>query len=348
MTGIEKKSVRNLEKLSPLTGDGPSPILSIVIPAYNVAPYIAEAVNSALDQTLRDIEVIVVDDGSTDATPKILDEIRRARGDARLRIIRQPNGGLSAARNTGIRNARGAFIGFLDSDDIWAPEKAELQIDLMRADETIGISFSFSEYLTEDGRRTGSILFAERMQPSLHDMIRRNHVGNGSTPIVRRECFEIAGLFREELRSCEDYEMWCRILWMTPYRAECVPKPLTYYRLRESSLSFNSAKFVENADHAIDCLRSAMINLPPRLLRAAHAEHYRIAAWKAVSSGRHIEALGLLMRAVSLRPLLLFTDWRAMGTAVSIVLPESVRNWLSRKAKERQRARAVQRTIMPG
>ena len=168
MTGIRTQSVSAPQALSPLTSDGASPILSIVIPAYNVAPYIEAAVNSALDQTLRDIEVIVVDDGSTDATPKILDKIQRARGDARLRIIRQPNGGLSAARNTGIRNARGAFIGFLDSDDIWAPQKAELQVGLMQADETIGISFSYSEYLTEDGRRTGSILFAERMQPSLH------------------------------------------------------------------------------------------------------------------------------------------------------------------------------------
>jgi glycosyltransferase involved in cell wall biosynthesis len=346
MTDIAIKSVRELEKLSPLTHGAAAPLLSIVIPAYNVAPYIAEAVYSALDQTLRDIEVIVVDDGSTDDTPEVLQDIQRLCDDPRLRIIRQDNGGLSAARNTGIRNAHGAFIGFLDSDDIWAPEKAELQIALMQADETIGVSFSYSEYLTEDGRRTGSILFAGKMEPSLHDMIRRNHVGNGSTPIVRRECFEIAGLFREELRSCEDYEMWCRVLWMTPYRAACLPQPLTYYRLRESSLSFNSAKFVENADHAIACLRDAMPNLPESVINTGNAEHYRIAAWKAVSSGRHMDALRLLARAVSLRPMLLFTDWRAMGTAVSIVLPESARNWLAGKAKERQRARALPQAIV--
>jgi hypothetical protein len=346
MTGTGIKSIRDLEKLSSLQSDASAPLLSVVIPAFNVAPYISEAVCSALDQTLRNIEVIVVDDGSTDATSKILDQIRSARDDSRLRIIKQDNGGLSAARNTGIRNARGSFIGFLDADDIWAPEKAELQIGLMRADDTIGISFSYSEYLTEDGDRTGSILFADQMEPSLHDMIRRNHVGNGSTPIVRRECFVIAGLFREELRSCEDYEMWCRILWMTPYRALCLPKPLTLYRLRENSLSFNSMKFVESADHAIDCLRGAMINLPQRVIQIGHAEHYRIAAWKAVSSGWHMDALRLLTRAVSLRPLLLFADWRARGTAISIVLPESARTWLATKAKERQRSRALHQSIV--
>jgi hypothetical protein len=135
--------------------------------------------------------------------------------------------------------------------------------------------------------------------------------------------------------------MWCRILWITPYSAECLPKPLTLYRLRESSLSFNSAKFVENADRAIACLRDAMPNLPQSVIDTGHAEHYRIAAWKAVSSGRHMDAFRLLTKAFSLRPMLLFTDWRAMGTAVSIILPESVRSWLAAKAKARQNSRAL-------
>jgi hypothetical protein len=169
-------------------------------------------------------------------------------------------------------------------------------------------------------------------------MIRRNHVGNGSTPIVRRECFEIAGLFRPELRSCEDYEMWCRVLDLTPYRAQLLPKPLTYYRLRESSLSFNSAKFVENADLAIACITSTMPNVPAHVIRAGHAEHYRIAAWKALSTGRRKDAFHLLRRAVALHPMLIVTDWRAVGTAVGILLPESARTWLASRAKDMQRS----------
>jgi glycosyltransferase involved in cell wall biosynthesis len=346
MSDSRTKSIRDFATLPVARGDAAPPLLSIVIPAYNVAPYVSQAVYSALEQSLRDIEVIVVDDGSTDGTSQILDEISRACDDPRLRIVRQANGGLSAARNTGIRNARAGYIGFLDADDIWAPEKAELQVLLMQSDPTIGISFSYSEYLTEDGRHTDSILFAEKMEPSLHDMIRRNHAGNGSTPIVRRECFEIAGLFREELKSCEDYEMWCRILWITPYRAACLAKPLTFYRLRESSLSFNSLKFVENADRAIACLRDAMPNLPERVINSGHAEHYRIAAWKAVSSGRHMDALRLLAKGLSLKPMLLFTDWRAIGTAISIVLPESARSWMAAKGKARQRAGALHHRAM--
>jgi hypothetical protein len=156
----------------------------------------------------------------------------------------------------------------------------------MSKDETIGISFSFSEYLTEDGRRTGRILLARKARPSLHDMIRRNDVGNGSSAIVRRECFEMAGLFRTELRSCEDYEMWCRILWLSTFRAALTPEPLTLYRLRESSLLFNSVTFVENADRAIAYLRKQMPSVPEKVIRAGHAEHYRIAAWRAVAVAR--------------------------------------------------------------
>lgn len=338
---IEPTNWTALQKEHPPEGhDGErrAPVLSIVIPAFNVAPFIEDAVASALGQSFGDLEVIVIDDGSTDATPDKLRALAIRRADPRLRIVRQDNAGLSAARNAGLARARGEFIGFLDGDDIWLPQKAARQIAAMRADPSIGLSFSHSEYLTESGARTGAILLAGEASPSLHDLIRRNHLGNGSTVIARRACFEEAGVFRAELRSCEDYEMWCRILWMTRYRAALTPEPLTLYRLRESSLSFNSQKFVENADRAMACLRAAMPNLPQRVLRAGHAEHYRIAAWKAVSSGRHLEALSLMARALALRPLLLATDWRALGTAVAIVSPPRLRDWLAASAKSLQKS----------
>lgn len=311
-----------------LLRDGPAPLLSIVIPAYNVAPYLGAAIDSALDQSFTDLEVIVVDDGSTDATPALLEDLFRARNDPRLRIVRQDNSGLSAARNTGIRVARGALVGFLDGDDIWLPEKAAAHIRAMQRDSSIGISFSDSEYLTEEGRRTGLRLCPGKARPSLHAMIRRNHVGNGSTPIVRRACFDVAGLFQEQLRSCEDYQMWCRILWMTSYRAELVNEPLTLYRLRATSLTFDFEKFLRNADRAMALLRAAMPNVPKRVFRAGHAEHYRIAAWKAVSTGQTNTGLRLLARALRMRPSLVVSDWRAVGTAFASVMPAARRQYL--------------------
>lgn len=308
-------------------------ILSIVIPAYNVAPYIEAAIDSALAQTLRNIEVIVVDDGSTDTTPDVIEHSIDKHRDPRLKVLRRKNGGLAAARNTGMLLATGKYIGFLDGDDVWLPEKSHLQISVMEADPTIGISFSHSTYMLDDGTVTENILYADKLVPSFHDMIRRNHVGNGSTPIVRAECFRQAGRFNEALKSCEDYEMWCRILWLTEFRAVGVDRPLTLYRLRNSSLSFNFEKFLANADLAMAALRSQMKNVPEKVFRAAHAEHYRIAAWKAGSTQQDAVARALLWKALAIWPWLLFSDWRVAAVAAALLVPKGIRADLVGKAK---------------
>ncbi|QRM53582.1 glycosyltransferase [Sinorhizobium sp. BG8] len=299
------------------------PRLSIVIPAYNVAEYIVPAVVSALDQSFSDLEVIVVDDGSTDDTPALLAKLSEERQDERLRIVRQPNGGLSAARNTGIREARGEYIGFLDGDDLWRPDKAERHVAAMDCDPGIGLTYSASEFIEEDGQLTHRILRPDTLNPSLHEMILRNHVGNGSTPVVRRDCFEVAGFFREDLRSCEDYEMWCRILWLTDAVAIGLPLPLTFYRLRKSSLSFDVDRFVAQADLALEIIQSSMREVPRRLIVRARSEHYRIAARKAVIAGKTDKARSLLAHAFRLRPLMFLTDLRAIAAFVSLAVPEA-------------------------
>ena len=295
------------------------PLLSVVIPAYNVAPYVEAAVRSALDQTLGDLEVIVVDDGSTDGTTELLERLDRELRDPRLRIVGRPNGGLAAARNTGIEAARGRFVGFLDGDDLWRPEKAARHLEPMLDDPSIGITFSDSEYLTEDGRPTGRLLTSGSLRPSLWQMIRRNLVGNGSAPVVRRECFARAGLFDETLRSCEDYEMWVRILHATRCRIARIPAPLTLYRVRETSLSASFERFLENGDRAMASLRARMPLVPERVFREGHALHYRIASRKAVSFGHRRLAAGYLRRALALCPWLFLVDPRAAATALLLL-----------------------------
>lgn len=310
------------------------PVLSIVIPAYNVAPYIRVCVESALAQTFRDLEVIVVDDGSTDDTPKILQALQNECRDSRLRIIRQANAGLSGARNSGIRAARGRYIGFLDGDDIWVDSKAERHVAVLDSDSSIGITFSNSEYIAEDGARTHTFLLSGSASPRLHDMIRRNHVGNGSTPVVRHVCFDLAGLFREDLRSCEDYEMWCRILLKAPCQAILIPDPLTFYRVRTNSLSFGFTKFIENSERAVGHLQAGMPNVPAWLFRSARAEHHRIAAWKAISANQRSVGLRLLRQAIRLWPYIL-ADWRATATLLAGILPPGLRANLVLAAKNR-------------
>ncbi|HVJ42154.1 MAG TPA: glycosyltransferase family A protein [Dongiaceae bacterium] len=309
------------------------PILSIIIPAYNVSAYIEEAIDSALAQTLREIEVIVVNDGSTDHTAQMIERVVEKHMDPRLKILHRANGGLAAARNTGVVMATGKYIGFLDGDDIWLPHKAQAQISLMELDPGIGISFSNSQYMLENGVLTENLLQADKLTPSFHDMIRRNHIGNGSAPIVRAACFQQAGRFNEALKSCEDYEMWCRILWLTEFRAVGIDQPLTLYRIRDTSLSFNFEKFLANADLAMAALRAQMKNVPERVFRAAHAEHYRIAAWKAGSTQQDAVARRLLMKAVMIWPWLILSDWRVTAVAVALLIPRGTRAGVIDKAK---------------
>ena len=288
-----------------------SPLLSVVIPAYNIAPYIEAAVRSALGQTLRSLEVIVVDDGSTDTTAAVVQGI----DDPRLRLLRKPNGGLSSARNAGIRAARGRHVGLLDGDDIWMPTKAERQIAVLEAAPAVALTYSHSAYLREDGTPDGTILMSRSLSPDWRQMIIRNHVGNGSTVIGRRDDFIAAGLFDERFRTAfEEYELWPRLMRRTGRGLRLVPEVLTGYRIRASSGSMRVDSFVQQAELARALLREKMPDVPNGLLDLGLAGAYRIAARKAASAGRGGVALGYLARAVRLSPSLALRDPRFLGT----------------------------------
>lgn len=293
-----------------------TPLLSVVIPAYNVAPFLAAAVQSALAQTIKDTEVIVVDDGSTDGTPAVLERLT----DPRVRIIRQANRGLAAARNTGIRAARGPYLGLLDGDDTWMQQKAERQLAVLERESGITMTYCHSAYLNESGEPTGELLLSRASNPTVRQLLRRNHVGNGSTPIGQTADFIEAGLFNERLRTnMEDYEMWPRLIRRTGRQIRLVPEILTGYRLRDGSLSISFDNFLRHAELARRLLDESMPDVPKWVLDEGLASHYRVAARKAASLGRHREALGYLTQTLRLAPWLPAVDPRFMATVALIV-----------------------------
>jgi GT2 family glycosyltransferase len=311
-------------KLSPVSAGGPGttgpqtrigpesrvmPLLTIVIPAFNIELFIGAAVASALNQRGVNLEVIVVDDGSTDATRTRVEAI----SDPRLRLIAQSNRGLSGARNTGIRNAFGKYIGFLDGDDVWLPDFAARLIAEMQADATVGAIYSAYRYIDEHGRPAGQPLLAGPREPSLRRMLHRNY-GN-SHMIVRKECVEQVGLFDESLRSCEDYEFLVRILAKSRYVVRSVPDRLALYRVRSGSLTGNFEQFLQNAERAINLIRTHCPGASARTVRRSRAECYPIASRKALAAGQLRSAQRHLAQALALAPLLLVTDLRAAATA---------------------------------
>ncbi|RMF83624.1 MAG: glycosyltransferase, partial [Nitrospinota bacterium] len=217
-----------------------SPLISVVIPAYNAGKFVAQAVQSVLDQTYPHHEIIVVDDGSTDETRA---ELRKF-GD-RLRYFSQQNRGPSAARNAGIRAAQGEYICFLDADDIWLPQKLEMQLDFMTGHQEIGLVFAAIEEFQTDGEftrrwfpgeeRFGADFTSQQpIQEAFRKLLMVNFIPT-NTVMVRRECLEKAGLFDESLRLVEDRDLWLRIAASFPIA--CLPSVLCRRRRHGANLS---------------------------------------------------------------------------------------------------------------
>jgi glycosyltransferase involved in cell wall biosynthesis len=179
-------------------------LVSVINPTYNRAQWLREAVDSVLAQEYKDFELIVVDDGSTDETTPLLQEYGGS-----LRVLRQPNRGVSAARNAGIAEAAGNLIAFLDSDDIWLRKKLGCQVEFFKQHPEIMICQT-EEIWVKNGRRVnpgkrhrkrGGMIF----EPSLELCL-----VSPSAVMLRRELFDRVGLFDEGLPACEDYDLWLR------------------------------------------------------------------------------------------------------------------------------------------
>lgn len=293
------------------------PVLSVIIPAYNVEEFIRPAIDSVLSQSFRDLEVIVVDDGSTDSTVRRVAEV----DDPRIRMITRLNGGLSVARNTGIRVATGKYIALLDGDDVWFPGYAQSHVTMLDENPTVGITYNFLAYIDERGERTGQLLTTRLKRPSMRQVVARNVIN--SQVVVRAECFRQAGLFDERLRACEDQEMWVRILHKTRYSACLIPKILVGYRVRSTSLTMNFSHQLKYA-HIVANIFEGEIGISMLLKRRSLAEDYRIVSRKALSSGQRRMAARFMTRALWYYPWLPLCDLRAMGTMLLVVMENAL------------------------
>jgi len=185
-----------------------TPLVSIIIPTYNRAGFLKEAIKSVLAQTYKNIEVIVVDDGSTDNTPKLVKQFT----DKRIIYLRQENKGASSARNKGIESARGNYIAFLDSDDIWLPQKIEKQLKIFNISRcNPGLVYTGIQYMDYDGNLKKQKKIIRFRGNILKRLLRKNIPGVGSTMLVKKECFEKCGLFDKRLPSRTDLDMLIRI-----------------------------------------------------------------------------------------------------------------------------------------
>jgi glycosyltransferase involved in cell wall biosynthesis len=217
------------------------PAVSVIVPAYNVAEYVRPALESALAQTFTDVEVLVIDDGSTDETAAIAAEV--CARDPRVRLIRQENRGLAGARNRALAHATGEYFALLDSDDLWEPTYVEAQLAIMRARPEVGVVTGNARFL--GGRQNG--LPARpypdtRPDPDLA-LILADEQAVFIMSMFRRAVYERIGGFDETMRTNEDYDYWIRAA-AAGFIFARNDRPLGYYRRRDDSLSASEERMV--------------------------------------------------------------------------------------------------------
>ena len=236
--------------------------VSVIMPAFNVAPYICDALESVLGQTYSDLEVVVVDDGSVDGSAAIAE--RYAARDSRVRVFRKANGGISSSRNRALQVARGEMMALLDGDDVWDPTYLEQQVSILDQHPDIDI-------VTANARNLGGKMHGlparpwpdARPHPDLIRMLADEEAVFIMT-VFRRRVYEAIGEFDESLRTNEDYDFWLRAA-AHGFRFWRNDRPLAQYRRRGDSLSASSVNMVQGILRVYSKLRPTLADRPLEL-----------------------------------------------------------------------------------
>jgi glycosyltransferase involved in cell wall biosynthesis len=199
---------------------------------YNVARFVREAAESVLSQSWQDLELLAVDDGSTDSTAREIEEIR----DPRVLLLREPHRGVAAARNAGLRSARGRYIAFLDADDVWLPGKLERDVAYLDADPEADLVFSAMRMVDESGRGLGRTIRRWSGVLTPRDLLIENMIG-ADTVLMRRAAFEQTGWFDENLPAGSDYDYLLRLALLRPNNLHGASRVSALYRRRAGQVS---------------------------------------------------------------------------------------------------------------
>ena len=284
------------------------PVVSVIIPAHNAVQYIAETLASVLAQTYRALEVIVVDDGSTDGTADLV----RVQFPAVI-CLSKINEGVARARNYGIANSRGEWVAFLDADDLWLPKKIESQIAAVRARPEIGLCFTDSTIFLDMPRRVlhrASAAIKPRPECGAAALFEDNFITT-STVMVRRSVLDTVGQFSPEFHGPEDFELWLRIA--ERFAIHYVDEPLALYRRHAESLTGQICVQSYIDQHRTICAL-AMVRQPElyrHVVRRARARFAVNVAYRILNRSQRSEARRLLRLAmretpVWLRPYVLY------------------------------------------
>lgn len=275
--------------------------VSVIIPTYNSARFLTEAIDSVLAQSLKDFEILVIDDGSTDETETVMQ-----RYGSPVRYIRQENGGVAVARNRGIRESRGRFVAFLDADDTWLPDKLALQIAALRNHPDRRFCYTAFRLVTSDLAPLG-VVGSTRQGLALEDLLLRgNVVGSICTVLCERSLFDKTDGFDPALSQCADWDMWVRLAALTEFLY--LDQPTVTYRQHGSNMSRNAPLLEYDSLRVLE-KGFAMPEVTSSLRakrRTAFARNYMVLAGTYFHARRYRDFLRCAARSVSM-------DFRQVG-----------------------------------
>jgi glycosyltransferase involved in cell wall biosynthesis len=279
--------------------NAPAPRVSALVPVYNGAPFLAEALDSALAQRFESLEVVVVNDGSTDASGNIAHDY--ARRDPRVRVIEQPNAGLPAARNAAIAASRGHYLALLDADDAWMPDHIERAVAVLDANPGVGLVHGAVECIDAEGTTVGFYAQRNRRARDAYRalVLRHEHVCC-PTAVFRRRCIEQVGGF--DLRytglGCEDRDLWLRIA--EHYRLHYIDAVVARYRVHPGGMSRDMQRMAQARVLLLDKLAHTRRGAP--LVRHARAMIESDIGMDHMAAGQPARALAAQFKALRIRP----------------------------------------------
>lgn len=271
--------------------------IDVIIPAYNNGKYLIDAINSVLIQNDFVHKILVIDDGSTDNSKKIITSLKLLH--PKIQYYYQENKGLSAARNAGIKMSTAKYLAFLDADDIWLPNKLKKQLYIFSQTKYRRLGLVYGEYLDIDEKGNEIKNFGGfRLHPQIKgkvskELLECNYAtGSGSAVLVKKECFDRVGMFDKTLKACEDWDMWMRIA--QEYDFDYVDEPLVKLRRHQNSMQADRYHMISNQVKLIAKMERSNLEVSSNMKRDLRREILGV-----IISNPFIASLYTLLKSVA-------------------------------------------------
>lgn len=299
-------------------------LISVIIPAYNAEKTVAKTIGSVLNQTINDLELIVIDDGSKDKTLEIASAIK----DPRIKVFSYPNSGVAVSRNRGISLATGEYISFIDADDLWTPDKLEAQLKALQENTQAAVAYSWTNMIDQEDNFVSKGRHKNISGDVYSYLLLTNFLESGSNPLIRTQALKEVGNFDESLKHSQDWDMYLRLAARYHFAVVCQPQIL--YRKSDNSMSSNLLG-LEEAGRKVSEKAFAQAPQSLQYLKAiVFKNRYKYYTFKALEGfpirQRGLIALLFLWYAIKYDPALLLTKviWKILLkiTVVVVLSPQ--------------------------